>query len=321
MKNKNGQSVNGREVWLEEAPIDAQMIVTDGGVGDLIAELVAVNYNVQHSPTVKWTLFCPDYLKELAENLIPGLKVVPFSRAPMHFKPTAFTRTTEWCWHSPMRTHPVDYGFHMLADKHIDDVSLKNYLRIKPVKLSGALPKKYVCIAATGVEPCKTLPGAVIDEIADYCISLGHTPVYLGKRESDTGHRDLKVKSTLCGADLSKGLDLLDKTTLVEAATIIDGSRAWIGMDGGLMHLAGCTDAHIVCGFTLVEPKQVAPYRYNSRDFRFHPVEPSKNIQNRYYQSYTNVATPGDYRKFPGWEAVLADLTADKFIHRLQEVL
>lgn len=304
----------------------AQMIITDGGMGDLIAYLPAVRYNIKWTDAhIRWTLFCPDYMVEFVKHVFgDNLRVVPFSKGDIHFYDTLPTFSTEWRnGHSPIRTHPTDYAFHMLADKNVK-IYEKDYLYIYPDEIDISkycLPKKYVCIAASGAEPCKTLSGKVIDEIADFVNSKGYTPVFMGKKESLTGIDGLVVKSMESGADYSKGVNLMDKTSMLEAAAVIAKAKAWVGMDGGLMHLAGCTSTPIICGFTLVEPEQVAPYRFSSTNFAFHAVEPDTDIPNRYYQSYTNILTPGDHRKFPGWEKVLASLTADKFIAKLNLVL
>lgn len=304
----------------------AQMLITDGGVGDLIAELVPAAFNITQNPDTLWTVFIPDYLEDLANHLLPKpVNIIAFSRGTDVFRHDLKTVTTKWLsGHTPMRTHPVDYGFHMLCDRHMSDLSKKNYLRIRRdfINISRfQLPSKYVCIAASGAEPVKTLPGSVIDKISDALLSWDYEPVFLGKKEAQTGVAGLSVKSYESGADLRNGVNLMDETNLIEAAAIIDKSAAFVCMDGGLMHLAGCTGAQMVCGFTLVSPQQVAPFRNNSQGWRMRCIEPDANIPNRYYQSTCSVIADGDLRKFPGWESVLANLTAEKFIRALKNIL
>lgn len=233
--------------------------------------------------------------------------------------------TTEWCTnHTAMRTHPVDYGFHMLSDRHIYDLNDKNYLQIDPTKINVKkfdLPKKYVCVQATAAEPVKTMPTATLNAVTDYILDRGYTPIYIGKEESHTGFGDMKVISRPIPADLTKGVNLINKSTLLECAGILSGAKAFVGMDGGLAHLAGCTDTEIIAGYTLVDPIHVAPIRKGTQTYKFHKIEPNKDVPNRYYQTWNSGFMKGDFRVFPGWEAVVSDLTSDKFISVLEKIL
>ncbi len=301
-------------------------ILTDGGAGDLLCQLVAVNYNIKNNPEIDFQVWVPDYLCKFAMHVLPPKTAVfPFSDAEKKFDKAGKGRTTQWFdhGHTPMRTHPVDYGFHMLADKHITGMADKSYLKIRPGVIDikkYLLPEKYVCIATTAAEPVKALSPSVLNEIIDYVISKGYTPVFLGKEESDCGFKDFKVKSKVIPIDYSKGINLLNKTTLLEAARVIHGAAVYIGMDSGLTHLAGFTDTYIVAGYTLVDPRHVAPIRKGFQNYRFYAIEPDETVPNRYFQT-NNSFYEGDYRTFPGWEAVIANLTADKFIAKLSLIL
>ncbi len=257
--------------------------------------------------------------------LPPKTSVMPFSSAGSDFNPAGEGRTTQWFehGHTPMRTHPVDYGFHMLVDKHVSNMDEKNYLKVKPKEINVKkfdLPEKYVCIASTAAEPVKALPPMVLNEIVDYVIQKGFIPVFLGKEESDCGFKDFKVRSKIIPIDYSKGVNLINKTNLLEAARVISGASMYIGMDSGLTHLAGFTDTFIIAGYSLVSPEHVAPIRKASQAYKFLAVEPDVNVPNRYFQT-ENSFYQGDYRIFPGWEAVVNSLTADKFIKNIDVVL
>lgn len=305
------------------------LIVTDGGVGDLICELVAVNYNIVHHPQVHFHVWVPDYLLELAQHMLPPKSTIrPFSKAKAKFRHDIPGYTTEWCTnHTAMRTHPVDYGFHMLSDRHIYKLEDKNYLQIDPTKVDISrfrLPEKYVCIAATYAEPVKALPTSTFLAIVGLVLSRGYTPVYLGKEESTTGFKDLKMRAhvqPVMDSIEAKGINLINKTSLLEGAAIMAGARAFVGMDGGLTHLAGCTDVEIVAGYTLVDPIHVAPIRKGSQSYKFTAIEPDADVKHRYYQTYHSGFMRGDYRKFDGWEAVVANMTAEKFCKALEKVL
>lgn len=313
---------------LQIKPTDysqCNLVVTDGGVGDLICELVAVDYNIRNFPSIKFHVWVPDYMLDLTKHLLPKESLVrPFSKARDKFKQDIDGRTTEWCTnHTAMRTHPVDYGFHMLSDRHVYDLNKKNYLQIRPDEikiLRFHLPKKYVVLVAAAAEPVKEMPAKTANEIIEFCLSKGYAPVFLGKEKSDTGLDRFSVTAKPIDLDYHKGINLLNKTNLLEAAKIMSGAKAVIGMDGGLIHLAGCTDTAIVAGYTLVDPAHVAPIRKGSQTYKFHAIEPDKDILNRYYQTYSGFKRE-DCRKFSNWESVITDMTSDKFISILENVL
>lgn len=306
--------------------MECHQILTDGGAGDLICELVAVDYNIKHHPEVHFQVWVPDYLLTIAKHLVPrGTTVRPFSKAKAKFRGDLPGMTTEWCTdHTPMRTHPVDYGFHMLSDRHIYRLEDKNYLQIRPDEIDlkeFKLPKEYVCMAATFAEPVKTMPPETFQTIVEYFINKKIPIVFLGKERSPAGFLDFMVKGEITKADLSQGLNLINKTDLLESAGIIAGARLFIGMDGGLIHVAGCTQTPIVAGYTLVDPIHVAPIRGGMRYHKFLPIEPNEKIPNRYYQTYHSGFKAGDFRQFPGWEDVVASMTPEKFIKGIGDLL
>lgn len=300
-------------------------ILTDGGMGDLICCLVAVDYNIRTYTNVHFHVWVPDYLLEFAKHVLsPGGTTRPFSKAQAKFNPNILGMTTEWCTnHTCIRTHPVDYGFHMLSDRHVYDLNEKNYLQIKPDKIPLArinLPNRYVVIACTGIEPVRTMPIQTANDIIDYVIQKDYVPVFLGKEESKCGFKDLAIKATPLELNYSKGLNLLNKTDLLESAKIIYGAKAYVGMDGGLTHLAGCTDTSIICGYTASNPNHIAPIRRGSQTYKFSAIEPDKTLTNRYYQTYSSFKK-GNFQRFEGWEAVNASMTSQKFISALEKVL
>lgn len=300
------------------------LILTDGGMGDLICELVAVDYLINRNTDIKIEVWVPDNILSFARHVVPKAKIFPFSYAGNRFKEGTPGRTTQWFehGHTPMRIHPVDYGFHMLADRHIYDINHKNYLQIRPNEIDISafdLPEKYVCIVATAAEECKAMPKATLNGIAAYISKLGYTPVFLGREKALCGYKDFAVKATVIDADYSVGLNLINQTETLEAAGIIAGAKAIVGMDSGLIHVAGFTDTWIIAGYSLVDPIHVAPIRNGSQTYRFEKVEPdehpAKYIQTRdcFYE--------GDYRYYPGLDSVISSMTPDKFIEKLVKIL
>ena len=303
------------------------MNIVDGGLGDMIGYLVAADYNIRNYPHVQFHVWVPDFLLDLAKHVLPkGSLVRPFSKAKHKYNEKLPGITTAWTsFHTPMRTHPVDYGFHMLTDKHIYDISQKNYLQIRPDEIDlnrFKLPKKYVVICSAAAAKVKEMPINTFNSIVDYTLQKGYQPVFLGKRVSETGVEGLKITADPIEADYSKGIDLLDKTNLLEAAAIMSKARCVIGMDGGLIHLAGMTMAPIIAGYTFADPEHLMPIRYDFIGYNVHPIVPDEN-KCRFCQTNSNFVFGIDFRdcfKNKDYECQ-KDMTAKKFIEKMDKVL
>lgn len=283
-----------------------------------------MDWNIKHHKNVKFNVWVPDYLFWFARHVLTkGANIRPFSKAKEEFDHKVLGMTTEWCTnHTCIRTHAVDYGFHMLADRHVYDLNEKNYLQIRAEKIdvtSFDLPEKYVTICATGVEPVRTMPTETANSIIDYVLDKGYTPVFLGKESSDCGFKDFAIKSKPIELNYSKGLNLVNKTTLLESAKIINESKAYIGMDGGLSHVAGCTDTEIVCGYTASHPSHVAPIRKGSQTYKFYPILPDPH-PHAFYQTHSSFKK-GNFQKFDGWEEVVGSMKSEKFLSALERIL
>ena len=70
-------------------------------------------------------------------------------------------------------------------------------------------------------------------------------------------------------------IDMIDQTTFPEALAILQDAKCVIGLDNGLIHLAGLTDAPIVVGYTTVDPYYRLPYRHGVKGWNCQVVEPT----------------------------------------------
>lgn len=301
------------------------ILIADGGAGDLICSLVATHYNITHYPNVQFLVWVPDYLLSLTKHLLPkGISIRNFTDAKTKYNASLPGVSTKWSsFHTPMRTHPVDYGFHMLSDRHVYNLNEKNYLSIRPEEINlfkYHLPEKYVVLCAAAAEKVKEMPVDTMNQLIDYVIEKGYVPVFLGRTKSETGVKNLNIVAKPLEINYNKGINLLDKTDLLEAAGIMNNAKCVIGMDGGLIHVAGCTNTNIVSAYTIASPEHLAPIRNGSQSYKFWAVEPD-NVLNKYYQTNNNFNYGQDYRKFPGWEKVVETITAEKFINILENIL
>lgn len=302
-----------------------QITFNDGGLGDHIARMVAVKYLRDTYEFLDIHLFCPDFFVSLAEKLVPGISVHKFSRMTLEWDTKAPARQTRNPSHDNFATHLVDNAFNVLVNKQVN-IEHKNYcnLNVENVDISKFnLLKNYVVITTGFTAPVREMIPETVNKITAYLQSRRVTPVFLGSRQSEIGISNQKLVGNFKNEiDYSVGTDLIDRTSLVEAGTIISQAKALVGLDNGLCHLAGCSSVPIVVGFTTVKPEHRIPYRNNSLGWNCFSVTPSENLACRFCQSnwdfeYGHKFTECYYRDY----ACTKDLTAEKYIYFLDKIL
>lgn len=318
--------LRSKDPHFKPEPHDVNCILLSGGVGDHIGSLVAIDYILKSYPWINLLIWVPDFLKEFAQNVLPvNANVRNFTEMKTQYDRRKTTIHTEWDGRtSPMKMHSVDYAFLKLCDEQVP-LTKKNYLRVKMDKIDVsqiASNKDYVVITTGYTASVREFKAFEVNKISDYLLSKEITPVYLGQRETSTGGKD-NIKGIFSDEiDYSKGLDLRDKTTLLQAAKVIQGAKAIVGVDCGLLHVAGCTDTPIVAGFTTVRPELRAPIRNNILGHGFYSVVPGALLQCRFCQSDTNFLYNVNYTKCMYKDYLcVQDLTADKFISYLDKIL
>lgn len=288
-----------RENEAPKRKVAVNCTITDGGMGDLLCYLVTVNYIVTELPYIDLYIWVPDYLLEFAKNVLPKTaKVYNYTTAKTKYNAKLIGISTSWkAQHTPMRIHPVDFSNHALIDGDLP-LEKKNYLKFnnKDVNLSQFnLPEKYVAISVGSTSQVKEMSPELLDKISDYVLSKGYTPVYLGKSLAETGAGG-GITAKLAEIDYSKGIKLIDRTSLVETAAIIAKARAFIGMEGGLTHLAGFTDVPMVLGYTFIDPKVNSPIRNNQIGYNCYFVTPEESLGCRYCQTRIALLYEHDFR-------------------------
>lgn len=222
-----------------------------GGLGDFIYFQNAINYIGENFPYVYG-------------NLMVHPMYEPLARIWTHHNFRIITNAVEinkkWPVHVPKINHPDQMGFHQ------NEVGFMYYANMKvpegwegPPRINGdetdisqfELPEKYAVICAGGTAYNRMMTEESTIQVAMYLRTLGLTPVFLGKRHMHTD-LDKKQHNTYFAGDYSElGMDLIDRTNVLEAACILARSSIVIGIDGGLLHLACCSDVPVVFGVTV----------------------------------------------------------------------
>jgi len=307
------------------------LMLLDGGLGDHIASLVAVDYILKQYPWITPYIWMPDYLTILAKNVLPEDAIIRgLSQLKSEYNPAKPTKTTKWDGIiSPMKIHLVDYAFLKLTDEN-PSIEYKNYLKLRLDKIENMqdfdLPIKYVVLTTGFTAEVREWIPSEVNKVASYCLDKGYTPVFLGQSNTKTGtHHTIKgtFKEEI---DYSLGVNLIDKTNLLEVAVIMHHATAVLGVDNGLLHVAGCTDTAIVGGFTTVSPNIRMPIRDNKLGHNFVPICPDLDLSCSFCQEKTNFLYGHDYRNClykekPKKLACTTQMTADKFIAHLEATL
>lgn len=316
---RNGQGRQPTKVTIN-------CLIADGGLGDLVAALVPTNYIIKKYPWVNLLVWVPDNLLEFAKNVLPPQAIIrDYSAAAKKYDNNRIGVATTWNGrHSPLKTHPVDYAFHMLCDEH-PDITEKNYLKFDTSKVDITrfnLPEKYVAIPIGSTARTKELPVQTYNEVAQYIKSKGYEVVWVGRAMEVIGYKDMKIEANLAEVDMSIGIDLTNKTNLCEVTAVIAGAKAIVGMDGGLMHVAGFTDVAMITSYTFVKPSQLMPIRNDQLGWNCYPITPPESLECRFCQSNINYVYD-HYFKDCWYDDFLCTkgMTSDLFIEQLEKVL
>lgn len=313
-----------RDKGFKPKPVTMNFILMDGGVGDHIASLTALNYIHNKYPYVKQLVWVPDFLLEFAQHLLPKLLIRDFSSMRQYYDHTLPTKATKWDQIvSPMKTSCLDYAFMKLCDEK-PSIEHMNYLQIntKKIDLNIPLPENYVVITTGYTAKVREFPTNEINKLIDYLKTNNITPVFLGKKDTPTGTKHI-IKGTFSeDIQYSQGLDLVDKTSLLQAAKIMGGAKAVVGVDNGLLHIAATTQVPIIAGYTTVDPIARIPVRNNQLGHNYYTITPDQSLSCRFCQSNTNFIFKHDYKECLYKDyACTSHMTAEKFINQLKAIL
>lgn len=300
------------------------LLVAHGGIGDLLCSLPAINNLINTQYWINPLIWVPDYMLEFTKHFFPNAIVRDYSEAKKKFNEKLIGVSTKWLpQRTAMRTHPVDYAYQCLLDKIPYDPHERSYLKIDVSKIpieKFELPNNYVVICATFAEKVKTMPTDTMNRIIDYCKEKGYNIVFIGQEKIDNGIRIREIPVT--PVDFSKGLNLINKTTILELAAVMSGAKCVIGMDGGPIHIAGFTDVPIVAGYTFASPVHLMPIRDGIAGKNVFPVVPT--VACRFCQTNWPLMYTHDFRKcYYGPEdfTCVKQMSFDKFKEQLDKVL
>lgn len=245
--------------------------LNSGAVGDLTAASAVLAYALKtyHSPrNVDYRVAIQDAFKCLFPQVDPEKFItleqslsVPKERfAIRKFNMDRAAASPGVAILTPSRFHLVHYASVGLLARVID-IKDAPYVPLAPVPVDHFFLDfdKAVVIMCTYRDVTRVLPGEEIVKIAEGVRDMGLVPVFMGKTGAIANW-----KTNLAKTDFEYpgfGIDLLDKTTIPEMASIMSKSRCVVGMDSGPIHVAMTTNTPVVAGFTNVRPALRIPER------------------------------------------------------------
>lgn len=294
--------------------------LNSAAVGDLIASAPSVKYAIDNFHKKA------EYFVGIHEHFKPLFPFVPedrFLEVKVDYDKTFAVRHLNMlgvggmnCKLTPSRLKLTDYASIGLLGRVLPDYQTK-YIPLPKVDIShfGVDFSKAVILITTFRDKQRSILGSELVKTAEYVKAKGLTPVYVGK----TGAISI-WKNNLAKTDFvypGFGVDLMNKTSLLELASIMGQAKAVVGMDSGPVHLAFTTDVPVVCGFTTVAPELRIPYRGLARTEAVIP-----NITCSFCESSWSLNT-WNFNNCPR-QLELAEcvtkMSADKFINALNKL-
>lgn len=276
------------------------IVLNRGGLGDFIARAPAIKYLADTCWHLKITVWLPEFGLELYQYWFrnhPRVMVKNRAFFQAKYDRKGPVRDQDHGMFTTMQTHLVEHGFGVIANvgfsqvpdeyKSYLPIETKQYILTKPIPL----PEKYAIVTTGATAKTRQLPASTVNAIVKHLKDKHDlTPVFLGKEKlSDDGVYHAKFDE---GIDYSTGVDLRNKTTLLEAAKVVEQAKVVVGIDNGLLHLSACVpDVPIVWGFSNLDPKHRLPF---FRDNQY-VVEPPQSLTCRGCQSKMGMMYQHDF--------------------------
>ncbi len=245
----------GNNVQANTVPVS--FVFGSGGVGDYINWFSAMKYVKAEHPHVDGRIYTSELFRHVAEWLVkdwPRWKVLPAEK----FNAT-YERGSQVAFAKPgtqlinaCGAHLMDIGFMYFCcmwPPPDEFLFLPEIDFEVPWKWPELDPKSnYAVFTPCATSDIREMPAHGFDAIVDHTLKKGITPVFLGKRELSK-----KYASKINGFNMSVGVDLRERTNLLEAVQIMRGAKFVAGLDNGLLHLAGTTSVPVLFGMNVTE--------------------------------------------------------------------
>jgi ADP-heptose:LPS heptosyltransferase len=220
--------------------------------------------------------------------------------------------------------HAMDLGF------QLPNEDLEYDFYPEPLSLDIEFPEKYVVLHVTTNWPNRTWDYNNWVNLIKWLKENKIFTVLVGAGYKESVHHSIgdKPLSKDCPMfDDYYGLDLTNKGNISDMWWVINGSECFITMDTGPLHLASCTDTHIIQLGSAINPAFKRFYRNGDWKYKYHFLGGSCNLfcnTNLFY----NVKEWGDINSVPPLPNCLEKKPTfechpqlDNVINKLKEIL
>lgn len=258
-------------------------VLNHGGIGDYICWLTAIEWCAKYFPHIRGRLFSPKFFIEIPKNIFekyPQFEVLDKKerltdqviKSCPTFMPT--NKATLNCTGANL----VDLGFAYYANRQWAPDYHKHYCQLDTEHLPDLISERfaefnhmsgvyrYAVLTPYYTNSNRRMSSNLFNETVRYLKSVKIVPVLLGQ-EAWAERCQLMDKEF----DFSGCVNLLNKTSLMEAAAVLHRSEMIVGVDNGLLHLAGMLETPIVFGYTIIGPKYRQPRRVKGNIFNVVP--------------------------------------------------
>lgn len=274
-------------------------MINSFAMGDVIASAPAVKFMVDtYFPDHRNYKVCVKPMFRQFFPFVPDENILNFDNKdnmwgiPPEYAITALNRKKEarLARQTPKHMSLGQYAGLQFADRIIDNKHL-NYIPVNYCDVShfDIDLSKAVILITSYRDVTRMWKNESILGFASYLKNRGFIPVFVGKSDMDVTHGDnIRTKISL-PEDISEfGVDLRNKTSIVELATIMSKSRAVCGVDSGPIHLAGTTSVPIICGYTSVSADVRMPVRQHGITIPIEPELKCIGCETKWHSTYWN---------------------------------
>jgi FkbM family methyltransferase len=171
--------------------------------------------------------------------------------------------------------HAMDLGFQLMPNQ-MEYEYTPDY-----VELEYDIPEKYVVCHITQNWSNRTWDTQNWQRLIDWLSENKIFTILIGQDHKEKVHDSISLKPIVKACpklDNLYGLDLCNKIELEEMYQVIKNGMVLITMDTGPLHIAGCTDTHILQLGSATHPLLRIPYRNNTQNYKYDFVGGTCNI-------------------------------------------
>lgn len=307
--------------------VEMPIVMNNGGLGDHICAMPAIFALLENYPQLTPTYYIHSYFKPLFRVFMKyrghrykkkNLQFIERGTS-YEFKQALYFSERQ---HTSMRRSLINFAFQCYLDREpLNDLEAAyptfdyRYVPLEAFKL----PDRFVVVCSGYTAPARAWSGVEMNKVIEWLSETGYTPVFLGSSQVAPG-----ISGNFDGeVAFEKGLDLREKTSLIQAAAILGAAKAVVGVDNGLLHLAACTSTPIVAGFPTVDPAARQFIRPNGKRMEnVKVIVPDESLTCRWCQSRINFVAKHDFKEcYYGDYKCRDHMSGEKFIEALKELL